>query len=285
MQPIAVRVPTPEFTILPAGCLHWPIGEKDLLQRWVEEMKQPKHYGILMGDSLDLARTTYRKHIRGYQGDENSQDQLDDYARHEVEKLAMVLQPVREKLWGIVQGNHYWEFMDGTNSEQYLCQLLKIPYMGAMGLFRVTSPTAAPSGRDAKGSITIYAHHTGGTCGGRTIGGDVNALVRQESAWDVDIYLLGHTHRRIAFKEPVMRLSHRGVPKVIERSKVFARTGAFLKSFKEKKVPVDQRHAPSYAEKAAYRPTDLGWVTINVKWRALGSHGSNTRVPEYRLSY
>ena len=84
MKPYAINLPADAggIRLIPAGCLHWPIGEKDLLREWVKVVKKdPFAYTILMGDSLDAARTHYRKHIRGYKEDENSQEVLDDMIR------------------------------------------------------------------------------------------------------------------------------------------------------------------------------------------------------------
>jgi hypothetical protein len=286
LQPIAIRINQAGFRLLPAGCLHWPIGDKELLKAWVEELRTtPGAYGILMGDSLDVARTHYRNHIRSYRDDDNSQEALDAYVNEEVQKLAKILRPVAKRIWGVVRGNHMWEYLDGTNSEQALCRTLGIRYLGVMGLIRVTcvAMPASKVSHQSTRSLVVFAHHTGGSAGGRTTGGDVNGLTKQENAWDADIYLLGHTHRRIAFKEPVMTLTRDHEPKIIERNRVFARTGAFLKGFRQDGVPVNARHTPSYAEEKALRPTDLGWVRIDVKWRRKDAY--SPAYPEYLLSY
>jgi len=258
----------------------------------VSEIKsKPSAYTILLGDSIDLARTHYRNHVRSYRDDENSQEALDAFAREEVGKLARVLEPIKDRIWGIIRGNHYWEFCDGTNSEQYLCQLLGVPYLGALGLVRVNCKLFPSSSKTH--NLTIFAHHSGGGSGARTVGGDVNQVTRQESTFDAHIYLLGHTHRRIAWKETVLALSTRGQPTVVDRTRVFARCGAFLKGFKDDAPNAHQPHRPSYAEAKALRPTDLGWVTIKVCWRSK-SRGldrqtkrkvSDVVYPEYTLEY
>lgn len=276
MRPIAVRVPS-DFSLFPACCIHWPIGDKDLLRQWVALVKKtPNGRAILLGDSLDIARTHYRNHIRSYRDDENSQDALDEYVRDEVRKLASVLVPIKERIWGAICGNHFWEFQDGTNSEQYLCQLLGIPYLGPLGLVRVAC------GEDGESihSLTVFAHHTGGSQGGRTIGGDANALTRQEPGWDADIYLLGHTHRRYGFIEPVMSLTSKGEPRIVERPRVFVRAGSFLKAFSDSKPNASQRYQKTYAEDRALRPTSLGWVRINVRWTRAGTEA---RRPKFEL--
>jgi hypothetical protein len=189
----------------------------------------------------------------------------------EVEKLADVLKPIRKKILGCILGNHYWPFSDGINTEQHLCQLLGLEYLGDLGLFRITNT--------AGNSITVYAHHSSGSKGARTLGGDANALARQENGFHADLFLAGHTHRRLAWKEETIGLSNdEGEPDILAYSKCFVRCGAFLKGFNKDNPTVDKPHRPSYAEKASYRPSDLGWVTIDVDFHRDGR-------PEFMVHY
>jgi predicted phosphodiesterase len=262
VNPITFRVASDRFSLLPACCIHYPVGEKALLKEWVAAVAETKNaYTILMGDSLDAARTHYRNHIRGYRDDSNSQESLDDLQKRVIGELAEILKPIRKRIIGAIRGNHYWEFNDATNSEQYLCQLLEVPYLGTLSAIRVVTPSSK--------ELTIFAHHSGGG-GGMTVGGDANAMLKQESAWDADVYLMGHTHKRLAFKLPTMKLSSEEKPVIVERSRVFVRCGAFLKGFKPDFPTTSQPHFPSYAEEKAYRPTDLGWVRVDVEWRKDG---------------
>jgi hypothetical protein len=287
MRPVTWSVPFGKSTLIPAGCLHWPIGEKDLLREWVRSVAEAENgFTILMGDALDCARTHYRKHIRSYQEDENSQEALDAWHRKDVEALAKELAPIKKKIIGAISGNHYWQFIDGTTSDQYLCQLLGIRYLGPMAAVRIEYKN--PRGKVIH-RMTLIAHHNGGSNGGRTTGGDVNGLLKLEHTFDADIYLLSHTHRRHGHKETVLTLSVKGEPTVLERTKVFVRTGAFLKGFKADNPTVNAPHFPGYAEAAAYRPTDLGWVTIDINLRQGASSPRSRRQyqikQDIRLSY
>jgi hypothetical protein len=270
-----------------------------LLKEYVETVRStPNAYSILMGDTFDMARTHYRNYIRGYRDDENSQEALDNFARREVADLAKILEPIKHRIWAVIKGNHSWDFMDRTNSDQYLCQLLGLNYLGVMGLIRVTCEVYKQKGNahPAVRNLVVYVHHSGGSMGGRTTGGSVNALTRQEVTFDADIYLIGHDHRRIAFKEPVLTASSRGARvRLLARDRVFARCGAFLKGFKEGPISNTVAHRPGYAAIKALRPTDLGWVEIKVKWRSSSQRNEleNGRVrktadavyPEYKLIY
>lgn len=265
MRPVTFQLPIHEpSTFLPAGCLHWPVGEKDLIKRWVKAVKEAKNgWTILMGDTSDAARTHYRTHLKSYTQDENSQLALDEWHRREVAELAKILKPIRDRIAGAILGNHFWQYSDGTNSEQYLCQILKIPYLGPTGIVRVEYRNR---GGELLGTHVVYAHHHGGSAGGRTYGGDINVLVRAEQNFDADVYVLSHTHKRLALKMPMLTLTQKGQPRLKERTKVLIRSGAFLKGYAEDHPSPERPHFPSYAETAAYRPTDLGWVTMFTSW-------------------
>lgn len=279
MKPLAYQEGE-SITLIPASCMHYPIGEKKLINNFVERVKNdPSVRVILMGDAMDQDRTHRRKHRRAYQDDVTSKLSHDDrHNRRDVEDLAEILRPIANRVYGVLQGNHYYEYSTGVTSDQYLCELLDIPYCGPVGVFRVTFNLQG----SAK-NLVIWSHHSGGG-GGRTLGGSVNSILRHENAWDADIYLLGHDHRRIPFRESVMTLTNKGEPHVVERTRVFARVGAFLKTYKhESCISTKEPHFPGYGESAAYRPADLGWVEIGIslkKHSDLRRFAYDLRTPE-----
>lgn len=273
LRPVVWTVPFGRSTFIPAGCLHHPLGERDLIERWVREVAEAENgFTILMGDTQDAARSHYRQHVRGYRQDENSQEALDEWSKKDVRDLAKILEPIKKRIIGAIRGNHFWEYSDGTNSEQYLCQLLGIKYLGPMGVVRLDF---RDNGGRVRDHMVLVAHHNGGTKGGRTSGGDVNAMMRMEGSFDADIYCVSHTHRCHFQKEPIMTLTTKGEPRVVERTKVFIRTGAFLKGFKPDNPNAHDPHFPQYAELSAYRPTHLGWVTMEIKQTQVGLKGKN----------
>lgn len=279
MKPVVFRVNGNVAHFVPAGCIHWPVGDKDLLRAWVREVaKLEGGFTVLLGDTQDCARTHYRDHVRGYRADQNSQLALDEWVRKDVRDLAKELVPIKGKIAGAVLGNHFWEFQDGTNSEQYLCQLLGIPYLGPVGI--ICLELKNPYGHTTQ--ITIYAHHNGGSKGGRTTGADVNTLEKAEQLFEADIYVLSHTHRRFAYKLPKLGVTTRGPKRqIISTTKVLVRSGAFLKGFGEDNPTTTQPHFPSYAETQALRPTDLGWVVVKIH----PQHSSKAWKLEYQISY
>lgn len=283
MKPIALRIDKSRVVLYPLSCIHWPIGEKDLLKKWVEEVrKEPDALVLLLGDSFDAARTHFRKHIKGYVEDANSQESLDGWARQEIRELAEILKPIKGKILGSILGNHFWEFLDGTNSEQYLCQLLGTKYLGPTAVVRLSLPSAQRT--KTRKNVVLYAHHHGGAKGGRSTGGDLSALTRAEESFEADVYCLGHTHRCYGFKNDKLRVSSKGEPKLVALTRVFLRCGTLLKGYREDNPTVDKPHRAPYAEENAYRPTTLGWLKceINVVERHVGKGVSKNGKPSTR---
>jgi len=224
-------------------------------------LAEPDTYTVLMGDTFDFARTHFRRHLRAYGDDENSVEAIDEWVRHDVRELAGLLEPVKSRILGVVCGNHHHRFLDTTNTEQYLCQVLGLPYLGAMGVLRL----------DVRGKsraidrIRVYAHHDGGTHGGRTHGGDINALMRQQDVVQADIYLLSHTHDTYGKKWPQRVVTDTTPPRIVTRTRAFARTGCFRRG-KVYEATVNSGDNPDYAVKAAYPPRQAGYVEISLSW-------------------
>ena len=278
MKPLIVQRPFGKNTFYALGCAHRPIGETDLWKAWIKEVRADKNaFALLCGDTLDFARTHYREHLRSYRSDRNSQIAIDKWVGEEVEEVARDLRPIRDKIVGAILGNHAHETVDGINSEQLLCQKLGIPYLGVMGALRLDFM----EGETRRHTLTLVAHHTGGSRSAGSAGADVKQLENFEAKWDADIYVLSHTHRRLAHKVPQLAVQQRGEPRVIERTKVLIRTGTLLKGYGEDSPRADRPHFPSYAEEAAYRPTDLGWVRCEI---GMHKDGEGRVKVDYRLT-
>jgi hypothetical protein len=225
---------------------------------------------------MDCARTHFRKHMKAYQEDGNSQAILDKWMLKDVKELAKILRPIKDRIIGVVRGNHYWLDLNGVNSEQHLAEELGIPYLGAMAFIRVDFREDEGRGT-LRQSVTIWGHHHGGTRGSGATGGDVTSMERISHGFDADIYAVGHTHRAIATKLPRLTLSGGPDPKVVEHQRVFVRAGAFLKGFKPDNPGVKTPHTPSYEEDAALRPIAMDHVRVDISFKRMGRSGPHRR--------
>ncbi len=259
---IVVPTASTPWNLIPFGCVH----EDDAghhAELWAEcreaILKTPQTWAIGLGDYFTFARRTYRAHITSYKADDNSQRELDQMCRERAAEFYKTsLRPIKDRLLGLAEGNHHWQFMDGTTDTQFLCQLAKVPYLGKASGHNLHVGT----GHNASMTVLqMLVHHGDWSSGAMTIGGDLNSVERKAGAWDADIYLFAHTHRKVAWKDPVYgwpkTLRGRGTIQVQERSRVYVRAGCFVRGY----VPT----CITYAEQKLLRPTDLGWVTVTTE--------------------
>lgn len=243
-----------------AGCLHAddPGFRRKLWDQCVNDVLQPNTYFIGLGDYRNLVRTTYRKHIRGYNADDNSQEDIDtqirknmhDFYRDHFQKIAEA-----KKIITLLPGNHLWEFNDGTNDTQYLCQLAKATYGDRPTWIRLKVTAQGKT----YGVLKILCHHGDWSGGSGRAGGDVTAAENKALGHEADIYAFSHTHRLWAMHIPTITIPERGELKPIERSRVFVRSGCFVAGYDEKCVK-------GYAQQKLLNPTALGYPTIEVKY-------------------
>jgi predicted phosphodiesterase len=191
-----------EIEIHPMSDLH--IGDancdyKSILTR-IEHIKNtPNAYCILDGDLMDTA-------IASSIGDTyGAAIQPMEQLKHCVK----LFEPIKDKILAVLPGNHEHRVYkaDGLDITELMCSQL--------GIHEKYSPTTAlvfvRFGKRAKNQhgrpqlYTLYVTH--GSGGGRKEGGKVNRLADLASIVDADIYITGHTHLPLVFKESYFRVS------------------------------------------------------------------------------
>lgn len=238
---------------------------KEEWARFLERAKSlPSAYFLGMGDYLDSTSTSERSCL------ESSSQHLHDTIKNDlnklqeakIEMLAKELKFMKGRLIGLINGNHFYNFSDGTNSDNRLCGKLDCKYLGVTAMIRITF--APPNGKQRK-SFDIMAHH--GQGGSRQFGGSINR-VEQLKEWSVaDLYIMGHDHHMGAiFATPLFYLSsqQKGGLEVKAKYPVCARSGSFLRSYEAGKR--------SYNVDAGKGPRKLGWVEVIITPTILHGH-------------
>lgn len=191
---------------------------------------------------------------------------LGDLGRKSMQRVRDILLPIRSKCLGLLLGNHELKYELMTEQEglhHWLCQELNVPYLGYCCLFDLmfhrTSTAKVPALHDrspskrsgAKGdggtTFRVFAHHGAGYA--TTPGGKLNKLSSFMSAFDADLYFLGHVHDSVARKEPSLG-ANADCSKIVQRSKLGLIAGSYLKTYSQGSI--------SYGEQKGYRPTNLG---------------------------
>ena len=232
--------------------------DKVLHKRFVSKVaRDPDARWIDTGDLTDDDRPSTRERRTVMYLDRAEARVLEDNDhRNRLDKTVIPkLRPIADKCLGLLAGDHFRIYANGDNSAQYIARELKVPYLGermAFASLRV-STVQRPS------SVYIYnilARH--GKGGPSTSSGDVAGLVRQNTNWDADLYLGGHTHKENAHPEPFLGVNgKRGG--FNRRTRWYIRGGSFLCGF----AVGTKQH---YPEKNEYGPLCLGWGELHLQF-------------------
>ena len=248
---------TTPVTIIPFGCVHGddPGFHEGLFEQCISEIeKTPDCYAIGLGDYWNFLRTTARKHLKSYIGDEDSWRDMDHMVRKKAEEFyGKYLKRIRHKLIGLAEGNHFYEFSSGGTDTQYLCQLAEVPYLDKPAFIRLNVEVHKRTLKVFK----ILVHHGDWSGGYTRIGGDVNSVEMKALGFDFDIYLFSHTHRKFGLHVPSLSISTTGELRIIERPRAFVRTGCFMRGYVE-------NCAGRYVDKKLLSPSDIGYVRLSI---------------------
>src|SRR3990167_6272499 len=205
---------TRRIRIRPFGDLQFgdPGFRQDLWDRWIKEaILDQDSFFIGMGDYSNSFRPTIAKGIKKIMVDDNeAHSELDYMIMKEMQGLAEKLKPIQDRIIGLHTGHNSFDFLNGTNSDNYLCQLLKCKYLGfaAFGTLGVEQGNRdKEKGSHNSRNITIFSTHG---CGGSSqSSSDLANLERKILPfWDADIFLRGHSTKVYAAPgAPLHRLS------------------------------------------------------------------------------
>lgn len=201
-------VPDNAIDLYPFVC--WHIGavqsSEKFIRKVIAEVKEnPRARWLYMGDGGEC-------NIKESKGDVYAQtmspgDQLDH--------LAALLEPIKDKGLGGVDGNHGYRIYraTGVNWDKTLCSRLSIPYLGVSCLGQIVLHTERNT--SATAPVSVFATHGAGS--GTTVGGKVTAGMRPLAFVDADIVLTAHSHlcsdpakqHRVSIKAEEKRLEWR----------------------------------------------------------------------------
>ena len=241
MKAIRCDLPYAEtIEVYPMSDLH--IGDFNcdykLILEQIEYIKNtPNAYCILDGDLMDSAicssiGDTYGANLQPME---------------QLKHCVKLFEPIKHKILAVLPGNHENRIYksDGLDITELMCSQL--------GIHSKYSPTTAlvfvRFGKNKKGRpqcYTLYVTH--GSGGGRKEGGKVNRLADLASIVDADIYIHGHTHLPLVFKEAFYRVNSAN-SSVALTEKLFVNSAAFLTY-------------GGYGDKQGYKPASTTSPTI-----------------------
>lgn len=181
---------------------------------------------------------------------------LADIAKQERERFCEIVEPIKDKCLGLLEGNHESFIMRYTNSGHHfvMCDELGVSNLTDCAFIRLNFKINNGCGQ----TVIIWAMH--GFGGGRTPGAEPNHLLREGQIADADVILRGHSHSfRIEPSEPHLYVPRKGCfPDECYQREVFkGNWGCWLKSY--------ARGAPTYDSRAAYPVRPLRAMEIKIK--------------------
>lgn len=208
-----------------------------------------------MGDYVDSASTSERECLGRAALHESTRADLAQLAAAKVNLLAKELDFMRGRLVGLVNGNHFFQFEDGTNTDNRLCGKLDCKYLGVSAFVRLTLQYSG-----CRHSFDLWLHHGAGAA--RLPGGSINRVDQMREIADADVYVMGHDHKRGVFPaNPRLSLEQDRVNglRLKSRQQWLIRSGSFLKSYEDGEV--------SYNVDSARGPCSLGHCELEVTLR------------------
>lgn len=252
----AAKGPNTRFNLMPFGDLQAgsAVFVKDKWQEYVADVKATRNViTIGMGDYTDNFRPTIQGRLYAALGRDDSSKTLDQMHQKQIrEDVYPLLRPVIKSsvCLGLLGGHHDLIYSDGTNSTQYLCRLLGVPYLGdgeAMIRVNIKIDTVILS-------FVLYATHGQGS--GNAVGSPIAKLQRMLAHMDVDIALRGHSCDKFIFQEPQYYLTQSHPPRLRVRNRIIANCGSFSDGRAENET--------TYVEKANLNPKAVGYVQIHI---------------------
>jgi hypothetical protein len=253
-------VDTP-LRIVPFGDIHRhaPACDVDRWKRWCRQAEAddtPYTFYIGLGDYDDLCSASERAILDNPNLHGTTKETWSAWAMEQTLDLCKEIEFMRGRILGLGEGNHYWQFKDGTTSTQAMCDYLKCQWLGTVSYYRLSVSFKTLANRS---SIDLFIAH--GKSGGKLLGTQVNQVEDMTRITPyADIYIQGHNHKRIAAPSSVLEMVSGKANELVvkDRQQFFCRSGSFLRGYLE--------NTESYVAGGLMRPADLGGILLTVNF-------------------
>ncbi len=261
------------FNLRPFSDIHRdnPGLAKDKWNEFLDDSAKLKNALFLgVGDYFDSFSTSERIILSNSSIHESTKKNMENEAESKVLALAKELKFMDGKLIGLLGGNHFIQFPDGTTSDMRLANKLNTDYLGSCSAIRITFVPNAK--RSCKVSVDIFAHHGKGA--GQTTVGRMMSVEKMTQICEADIFLAGHNHARgILPLGDKLRIDNNGAGLFIRsRHCWIGRTGGFLRGYVDGEA--------SYIVDALMPPTSLGWIDFTLTPKRITENGEDRMTVE-----
>lgn len=217
-------------------------------------------YFLGMGDYVDFASPSNRARLQTAGLYDSGQLALDDIAsQHALDMYEKVFKPSKGRWLGLLQGHHYWTFMNGETTDTLLAQWLGAPFLGDCAIAGIEFP--------GQGVCEIWCHHGSGA--GQLLSSPLNQLQRVSQAFQAHIYLVAHQHKLVGGRPERLFVNWKGGGRLMHQSLLLACTGSFMRGYTQNRELREGHPEGSYVEKKMLTPVALGGLLIEIKPRVV----------------
>lgn len=253
-----------EIQIIIFGDVHWD-SPNHAESKWQEDLEyfrsQKNAYFLGMGDYLDSTSTTERECL----GDiskkmhETFRNDIQALQHAKIDGFSKQVAFMKGRVIGIVNGNHFFQFQSGINTDQYISENLNAKYLGVCSLIRLYFNFGNTANGSQTQAIDLFVHHGQGAS--RLVGGSVNRVIQMFEGVEADVAIMGHDHKRCAVPStPRLYLEkdpHEGL-RVRQRECWAVRSGSYMASFRDGEI--------NYNVDSCRTPASLGHVEMRIKF-------------------
>jgi hypothetical protein len=235
---------------------------KEIFQDFKQDfLSSPGALGLGLGDYGDFLRPSMRNKIgeQLYQDDE-ARLQLDDIVRDKIAKLGDEMSFMKGRLIGLNSGHHEWDFRDGTNSTQQLCNQLHTMYLGwsAYSVLKLSNKAKIEEGKAAS-TVALKIYSTHGDGGSPFSSGDMAQLEKKIAPyWVADMYFRGHSSKGECAPLELNDVNTRGVPTLIKKTRWIVNCPGMMNGYNE--------NSTGYVERKNLPPASLGYVKVSMHY-------------------
>ncbi|RLE38253.1 hypothetical protein DRJ17_04610 [Candidatus Woesearchaeota archaeon] len=243
---IEYEKPGDTFLLIPFGDLH--VGHRNCDKDKLIEIRD----FILHQDALWIGMGDYANAIFPHPNEKRLDLDVIDPELYTPEKqyqfIYELFEPIKHNCLGLLTGNHD-DLLRRRHYHNWVDELaykLGVPYLDFAAFVKLVF-------KRGRHTVTIDIFATHGYYSGRRIGGKINRVEDLARYFDADIYLVGHVHEVAGFRNIQLRVTRSC--KIVERKRIFAITGTFLRGWKITKTA-------SYAERRLLPPNKIGIISI-----------------------
>ena len=256
-------LPWEEIQIIPLGDIQLGAQgvDKERLRGYIEwGLAQGNVYFLGMGDYIDVMSAGNRQAYRSVRLYDSVRNAMQEKAQGLVEEFLKLMKGSEGRWLGILEGDHLFEFEDGSTSDTRIAQGLGTSYLGNCAMIGLSFRRA-----NTKTTMrcVLWAHHGAG--GGLTPHAPLLRLVQVMRDFEADIYLIGHQHKKPVLKHPRIYLSEKPPYRLVAKNKILAGTGGFFQGYQQGSVLPSGRPGGSYVEKRMLPPVALGSVVVKIR--------------------